>query len=265
MSDYFIDQISPIITSFTSRRNHVFYLIEGEDQAYVIDTAMEKGGIRSLLESYTTKPLVLLITHMHCDHMYHAAEFDTVYVPQQDLINWQSLKWEVWFATLIFKARPKSYQVAGYLPFEEGDQFRLSDQAQIEVIAAPGHSPGSSLFICKKEKVIFVGDAFYANTWLWLPNSGDLSDYLQMIEGLITQLKPYADYTFIGGHRPPQRVSSEREDPLVSYETLLDMRTLCRARLAGHIQPVEEPRYGPFKLAIYRVGKAGLWLKKPVG
>ncbi len=264
MTNYFIDKISPNVTSFTSRRHHVFYLIEGESQAYVIDTGMEPSAIRPLLEERTDKPLVLLVTHMHCDHLYHADEFETVYVPAKDLKIWSKLKKEAWFATIVFKAWPKRYAVANYQPFSEGDQFALSSRCAIEVMEAPGHSPGSSLFVYHAEKLIFVGDAFYANTWLWLPSSGSLSDYLLMIEGLLEKLRPYADYRFVGGHRPYQRVEEEQHDPLISYETLIDMRELCRARLEQRISPAEQPRYGPFNLEIYRLGKAGLWLKKKV-
>lgn len=264
MTEYFIDKISPNVTSFTSWRNHVFYLIEGESVAYVIDTAMEPSPIRPLLKQYTNHPLVLLVTHMHCDHMYHADEFETVYVPQEDLAIWPKLKREAWFATTIFKAQPKRYAVANYQAFEEGAEFAVSSTTKLKVISAPGHSPGSSLFIYEAEKMIFVGDAFYANTWLWLPSSGSLSDYLQMIERLLVQLKPYADYTFIGGHRPHSSVASQLANPLISYETLKDMRELCLARLENRVSPVENPRYGPFNLEIYRLGKAGLWLKKKV-
>lgn len=262
MTEYFIDKISTSVTSFTSRRNHVFYLIEGESVAYVIDTAMEPTAIRPMLETWTDKPLVLLVTHMHCDHMYHADEFDTVYVPKKDLKAWGNLKKEAWFATLIFKEWPKNYDVSRYLAFEEEQAFDLDSTRRLEVIEAPGHSPGSSLFVYQAEKLIFVGDAFYANTWLWLPSSGSLSNYLQMIEGLLEKLSPYADYTFIGGHRPQQRLADQELNPLISYETLKDMKTLCLARLEGRISPVEKPRYGPFHLEIYRLGQAGLWLKK---
>lgn len=264
MTDYFIDKIKPGVTSFTSRRNHVFYLIEGTEVAYVIDTAMEAEPIRPLLETYTDKPLVLLVTHMHCDHMYHADEFSKAYVPQGDLRQWYKLRLEAWFATVIFKERPKRYQVATYQSFQAGDCFPLTPTADIEVVEAPGHSPGSSLFIHPSEKIIFVGDAFYHNTWLWLPNSGSLSEYLQMIKGLLVQLEPYADYTFVGGHRPPHSVASETANPLISYETLKDMKELCEARLANRIAPSEQPKHGPFNLEIYRHGKAGLWLKKKV-
>lgn len=264
MTKYFIDTISSTLTSFTSRRNHVFYLIEGESVAYVIDTAMEPSPIRPLLEQYTDKPLVLLVTHMHCDHMYHADEFETVYVPEGDLAAWNRLRKEAWFATVIFKERPKRYAVANYHSFKGGKNFELSSTAQLAVIEAPGHSPGSSLFIYEAEKIVFVGDAFYGNTWLWLPGSGTLSDYLQMIEGLLEQLKPYRDYTFIGGHRPHQTVASQVANPLISYDTLIDMKALCIARLDNRLKPAEQPRYGPFNLEIYRLGKAGLWLKKKV-
>lgn len=49
----------------------------------MIDTGITAGAkILPVIRELTDKPLLLVITHAHPDHMYHIDEFDEVYMPR---------------------------------------------------------------------------------------------------------------------------------------------------------------------------------------
>ena len=81
MEGFQVTEIGEKIYCILDAGNSSFYVVEGEEKAAVIDTGITAGtkilpGIREL----TDKPLLLVITHAHPDHMYHMDEFDEVYM-----------------------------------------------------------------------------------------------------------------------------------------------------------------------------------------
>ena len=61
--------------------NSSFYMVEGDEKAAVIDTGITTGKkIMPLLRELTDKPLLLVVTHVHLDHIYHMDEFEEVYM-----------------------------------------------------------------------------------------------------------------------------------------------------------------------------------------
>ena len=56
-------------------------MVEGDKKAAVIDTGITTGKkITPLLRELTDKPLLLVATHVHCDHIYHMDEFEVIYM-----------------------------------------------------------------------------------------------------------------------------------------------------------------------------------------
>ena len=59
------------------------YLIEGDDEAIVIDSGMGAGNIRAFCQSLTEKPVYrMLLTHAHFDHTCNCYLFDAVYMSE---------------------------------------------------------------------------------------------------------------------------------------------------------------------------------------
>ena len=58
---------------------HVYsYLIEGSDQAALIDTGLNIAPIRPVAEALTDRPLKVINTHYHFDHIGGNHEFDEI-------------------------------------------------------------------------------------------------------------------------------------------------------------------------------------------
>ena len=61
-----------------------FYVVEGSRAALVIDTGFGPEAITPWIRKITHLPLELALTHCHGDHMYHADEFETVYLSSKE-------------------------------------------------------------------------------------------------------------------------------------------------------------------------------------
>lgn len=61
------------------------YLVVGEEKAALIDTGMGFPGLRQLVERLTDKPVIVLNTHGHLDHIGGNDEFGCIYLHPDDL------------------------------------------------------------------------------------------------------------------------------------------------------------------------------------
>lgn len=81
MEGFQVTEIGEKIYCILDAGNSSFYVVEGEEKAAVIDTGITAGAkILPVIRELTDKPLLLVITHAHPDHMYHIDEFDEVYM-----------------------------------------------------------------------------------------------------------------------------------------------------------------------------------------
>ena len=61
------------------------YLVVGAERAALIDTGMGFPGLHQLVEKLTDKPVIVLNTHGHLDHIGGNDEFDCIYLHPDDL------------------------------------------------------------------------------------------------------------------------------------------------------------------------------------
>ena len=61
------------------------YLVEGAERALLIDTGFGVGDLKALCERLTDKPLLVVDTHSHGDHVLGNPQFDRVYIHALDL------------------------------------------------------------------------------------------------------------------------------------------------------------------------------------
>lgn len=203
-----------------------FYLVDCGDEAALIDTGSRvKGGMLPVIRSITGKPVSVIITHGHSDHIGNLAEFDNVFYPEKD------------------KALLQEMYGAGEL---EGKNIRYIEGGEDIVIGSRtfrtedlgGHTPGSTVLIDVKGKRIFSGDAFGSGTVVLLVHDYALyvSQYLEKLRCFHDKYRTAcSDFIFWGGHTIQE---SDWENVLVNYHPLSwnvveDMIRLCQNLLDG--------------------------------
>lgn len=168
----------------------------------------EKNQLYDFIDKYQLRPVILLNTHCHLDHVFGNKDVAEKY----DLtLRFHPLDKPT------FDLAPTSGVMYG-LPFdqyqgtidwlEEGEIIRLGDD-ELEVILTPGHSPGSVCFYCKKDKFVIGGDVlFQRSIGRWDLPGGDGTLLLKSIRKKLLILPD--DVVVYPGHGPATTIGEER-------------------------------------------------------
>lgn len=232
------------VTEITGADTDSFYLVEGEEYAAVIDTGVSPGTeITPFLCTLTRKPLILLLTHAHIDHIHHMDEFEKVYMCHDEL------QMDPDFLRQMMGG--KDLDLLGTKHITTGDVIDLGGRA-LEVFRIPGHTPGSVVFYDAKEDLLFSGDAFGSGcgVWMQLGCSLDLVTYRDSLAAFVRWAAGKSPaMTVLGGHYH-QRWQSHAHpgDNPMTLGVVADLLCLTDKILKGEIrgEPVEmEERLAP--------------------
>lgn len=217
MQDFRITRIAPDTYHILDAGEASFYLIAGEDRAAVIDTGITPGGkILPVIRELTDKPLILVLTHAHIDHMHHMDEFETVYMCHEELTMAEE--------TLRHMMGGKELNLAGTIDIRTNDIIDLGGE-QLEICQIPGHTPGSAAILAKGRNLLFTGDAIGSGYGVWMQTPGALSleVYYESLQFLFKWLVDRGGrMKFFGGHNMQQFQS-----PWVPHYNPLNMGLLA--------------------------------------
>lgn len=118
-----------------------FYLLCGDETALLLDSGMNTEHIRELVGTLTDLPLLLMNTHADRDHIGGNHEFEWFYMDPAEASNF-------------YNTQKGSGQIR---PVYHGDIISLGNR-DLEVIALPGHTPGSIAVLDRKYRALFSGD-----------------------------------------------------------------------------------------------------------
>ena len=118
-----------------------FFLLEGTERALLIDSGMQVRNAREIAEGLTSLPLSLLLTHGDRDHVGSNEEFPVFYMHPAEASNY-------------YNTQGKTGE---FLPVWDGEVLDLGDRP-LEIIALPGHTPGSIAVLDRKARVLIGGD-----------------------------------------------------------------------------------------------------------
>lgn len=201
-----------IRNAFVAETPALCYLIEGEDQALLIDSIIGLGNLKAYCESLTDKPITLVNTHAHIDHVSSNYHFSACWMHHRDIPLFQdglTVTREQFFEYAKKNALPEyrplvtlddNFRSAAPMrvyPLYDGDVFDLGGRT-VEVVEVGGHTPGSIVLIDRKTRIAFTGDACNGNTLLEFDHSLPVADYLQSLMRLKRRQKDF-DMAY-GGH-----------------------------------------------------------------
>ena len=231
MEPFHVKRIGEGAYCLLDREEDSFYLVEGETKVAVIDTGISEGmRITPLLRTLTEKPLVLILTHAHIDHVHHMDEFDTVYMCHDELVLP-----EAWLRTHM---AGKELDFAGTIPIDTGSKIDLGGRV-LEICKIPGHTPGSVAVYDAREDLVFTGDAIGSGcgVWMQLPGCSALEEYEENLRFFLAWLvERGGKMRFWGGHSNQYSQSKQMPgfNPL-SMGLLADLIDLVRGVIAGKI------------------------------
>lgn len=151
------------------------YLIIGSDKALLWDTGMGIGNIKELVIELTDKPIMVVNSHTHFDHIGNNYLFDEVFVfDNKEAIDrlkrgYTSVELKPHSKEkLFYNETPAGFDRSNYsIPpsnnlrrIRGGDTIDLGDRV-LEVIHTPGHAYECIMLLDRKNKMLFTGDAYY--------------------------------------------------------------------------------------------------------
>ena len=164
------------------------YLVEGHDGLALIDTSSDGavGGIIAAIASIGRKPedlRTIVATHYHFDHTGNAGvlversgaqlcvhEADVPYV--EGAIPWQPSLGPI--GPLLDKFAPAPFTLHVDRVLHDGEMLPFA--GGLQVIHAPGHTPGHIALYAKEHRTLFAGDSLMNTAGLHLPMSTSSHD-----------------------------------------------------------------------------------------
>lgn len=198
--------------TFSPVQENTYVLYNEQGKAIIIDPgcyySAEQEKLKNFIKDTGLEPVQLLNTHCHLDHV-----FGNKWVHEEYGLELHIHQLEL----PVLERAPFSGEKWG-LPFENysgpihflaaGDTVQLGNDA-LEVILAPGHSPGSICFYCAKQGFLIGGDVLFHESIgrTDLPG-GDHATLLQSIREKLFVLPD--DVIVYAGHGIPTTIGYEQ-------------------------------------------------------
>lgn len=171
----------------------ISYLIIGDEKAMLFDTGMDISPIDQAVKKLTDKPVFVVLSHSHFDHVGGAHRFDEVWGMDEPWANQNASGGATAYAHMFTTADsfwsghvPESFDLAAYKIenytvthfYKEGDIIDLGNR-QLEVVAAPGHSPDGIVLLDRENRLMWTGDVFYVGPLFAFLEEADMDTYTQ--------------------------------------------------------------------------------------
>ncbi len=190
-------------------------------ECVVIDPGKDAGpGVAELVREHKLKPVAILVTHGHIDHMWSVAPVAGTY----DATAWIHPRDRHLLADPLQGMSPEttSMLLGGKYEFAEPDDVRELTDAQVLELAGlrfvvdhtPGHTEGSVTFRSpypadEVSEVMFSGDLLFAGSIGRTDLPG--GDHPTMLRSLATKVLPLADdVVVLPGHGEQTSIGRER-------------------------------------------------------
>lgn len=191
----------------------ISFLIVGEDRALLFDTGLGIAPIAPVISRLTDRPVSVLNSHSHYDHIGGNHEFDDIAgidapyalarqagAPNDVVREFIAGDW--------LPEPPENFDADAYSiqPYEIDGFVRDSvaidlGGVRLDVLHTPGHSPDSICLLDRANRRLYTGDTFYLAP-LYAHLEGSDFDQYAATANRLTALTPYVD-DLITSHNVP--------------------------------------------------------------
>ncbi|MCI8465601.1 MAG: MBL fold metallo-hydrolase [Lachnospiraceae bacterium] len=141
------------------------YFIENmeTDEVIIVDPADDAEAIKGWCLNHQKKPVAVLLTHGHYDHILAAEELRKAFSiricvaeAEKELLENASMNLSAAWS------RPVALKADDFL--KDGDTLLMAG-TEIQVIATPGHTSGSVCYYLKEAGALLSGDTLFAGSY----------------------------------------------------------------------------------------------------
>ena len=221
-------QVFPGITHITDAMGVSFTLIEGTEYSILFDTGYGLEDTASFVSTLTSKPLKVLLSHGHHDHVLGARWFSETYLAEEDLAEFRERTGPEQRKKVTEQAKdrnvgvPDDYLKSGiqtpkpiFFP-DCTDGFSSVTEKPggltVRVIRIPGHTPGSIILHIPEYHLLLTGDNWNPCTWMWFPTSLPVCIWRNNMQRLIRSIEKNRDAEIdhvLCSHQPIMRTGKE--------------------------------------------------------
>lgn len=203
-----------------------FFLLEGTEKALLIDSGMQVRNAREIAEGLTALPLSLLVTHGDRDHVGSNEEFPVFYMHPAEASNYYNTQGKT----------------GKFIPVWDGEILDLGGRL-LEIIALPGHTPGSIAILDRNARILIGGDPVQDGQIFMFGVQREMHAYIHSL----ARLEGYKD-TF-------DWIYPSHGSFPVSPDLIPALREAAEKILRGEVQGTESEMHGR-KIMRYDVGVA---------
>lgn len=178
MAEITVKQLKSYLYLLDDNSEATGYLLVGDEKACLIDTMVCGEDLYALVRRYTDKPIMVVNTHGHPDHIYGNVFFDKAYMNLKDL---DIAKSHMEHPEFVDWCEKNNKFMPPFEDIHEGDVIDLGNRT-LEVYDLPGHTPGGIMLLFKQDRILFTGDSINHHLWMQLPECSDMKTFAENLE-----------------------------------------------------------------------------------
>jgi glyoxylase-like metal-dependent hydrolase (beta-lactamase superfamily II) len=197
---------------FSPIQENTYLLYNELNDCIIIDPGCyfeeEREMLANFIQSKNLKPVLLLNTHCHLDHVFGNKFVAEKYglIPHIHPLEKKLLEYAP-TSGLMYNMPFDNY--IGELEYIDEGSILKAGEDELVAIFTPGHSPGSLSFYCKKQSFIISGDVLFQRSVGRTDLPG--GDHAILIKSIQEKLMVLPDETVVhSGHGPSTTVIAER-------------------------------------------------------
>ena len=227
----------PGVTHITDNMGVSFTLVEGEDSALLFDAGYGLEDVAAYVAALTDKPVELVLSHGHHDHVLGARWFShslmdpadreefelRTALPQRQSVQRQAADKGLTVPDDFLTAPiplPQPIQYINNAGEFDCSVFDLGGR-EAWLIRVPGHTAGSVVMYVPDVQLLLTGDDWNPCTWMWFPCSLPVRQWRDTMQDLVACLEDETGEEIrhiLCSHRPAPREGRELKD-FLAYMT----------------------------------------------
>jgi hydroxyacylglutathione hydrolase len=197
---------------FSPIQENTYVLFNEHKECIIIDPGCyfdeEKEQLAQFISKSGFTPKLLLNTHCHLDHVFGNKFINDTYGLLPHLHPKEEKMLQMAPASGLMWNMPFDNYQGSLVFLKEGDVVQLG-QDELQVIEAPGHSPGSICFYCKAQNFIIGGDVLFQRSIGRTDLPG--GNHQQLINSIQQKLMILPGQTVVhSGHGPSTSIGQEK-------------------------------------------------------